>query len=144
MNGRGESAVASGGGVCYDCSERSGAGAGGKEEGLMELLDQTYNQKLAQALTGRRLRRDRMPEAHRGRPMLAFWGEDAGIPPGDVHHHRAYRVYLDYGTDRIITGVQVVVEGELISPCSGYMPEALDAFDYEPVLAWCLAHTEED
>ena len=38
--------------------------------------------------------------------------------------------------------VLVVVEGDLISPCSGYRMEALDEFDFAPVLQWCLNQTE--
>ena len=108
----------------------------------MNELDLTCNRRLADALLGRTLRRDAMPEPHRGRPMYAFWGEELGFGPGDVHQSRAYRVYLDYDENRVITGVDVVVEGELISPCSGWFPEALDEFDYEAVRDWCLRHTE--
>ncbi len=106
------------------------------------MLDQTYNRQFVSALVGRRLRPGQMPQAHRGRPMFALWGEDAGLPPGDVHFHRAYRIYLDYDESLTITQAEVVVEGDLISPCSGYMPEALDQFDLEPVLAWCMARTK--
>jgi hypothetical protein len=42
----------------------------------------------------------------------------------------------------VVTGVDVVVEGELISPCSGYFPEALDRFDFDAVRDWCLSHVE--
>lgn len=106
------------------------------------MLDQTYNRQLVQALLGRRLRPDQMPQAHRGRPMFPLWGEDAGLPPEDIHCHRAYRIYLSYDRNLTITDVEVVVEGELISPCSGYTPEALDQFDLEPVRNWCLARTQ--
>ena len=108
----------------------------------MEVLDQTWNNRLRDALLGRRLRADAMPEAHKGRPMYAFWGADAGFPAGDVHHNRAYRLYLTYDEDRRITELQVVIEGELISPCCGYYPETLDEFDYPAVLAWCRARLE--
>lgn len=108
----------------------------------MDPLDTSYNQRLLHALTGRQLREDDMPKAHRGKPMFSFWGEQLGFSGGDVHAQRAYRVYLDYGEDRVITGGQVVVEGELISPCSGYFPEALDEFDYQIVLDWCMKHTQ--
>lgn len=107
----------------------------------MEILDTTYNDQLARALEGRRLRPEFMPEAHRGRPMFAFWGEELGFSGSDVHAQRAYRIYLDYGPEKVIQEVQVVVEGELISPCSGYFPEALDQFDYPTVLKWCMDHT---
>ena len=108
----------------------------------MEMPDQTYNEMLRETLLGKRLRADRLPEAHQGRPMYAFWGEDLGFSFGDVHQSRAYRIYLDYAEDRVITGVDILVEGELISPCSGYYPETLDRFDYETVRNWCLRHLE--
>ncbi len=108
----------------------------------MDTLDFTYNHLLRDMLLGRRLRADAMPQCHRSGPMLSLWGEDAGIPSGDVHHSRAYRIYLDFDEDAVITDVQVVVEGELLSPCSGYSMETLDAFDYGPVRDWCLRHTE--
>ncbi len=104
--------------------------------------DESYNERLVQALLGRRLRPDAMPKAHAGRPMFSFWGEDAGMGPGDIHQGRAYRIYLDYDAERIITAAQVVVEGELLSPCSGYARETLDRFDYGPVLRWCLERTD--
>ncbi len=109
----------------------------------VEILDTTYNDKLAHALVGRRLNPAFMPEAHRGRPMFSFWGEELGFSGGDVHAQRAYRIYLDYGPEKVIDSVQVVVEGELISPCSGYFPEGLDQFDYPAVLKWCMARTLE-
>ena len=105
-------------------------------------MAQNYNQKFIAALIGRRLRENAPVQIRWGRPMLAFWGEDVGIPQGDVHFHRAYRIYLSYGADRRITDAEVIVEGELISPCSGYMMEELDEFDFLPVLHWCLAQTE--
>ena len=108
----------------------------------MDMLDRSYNERLRSALIGRRLRADAMPEIHRGRPMFSFWGETLGFSANDVHSSRAYRIYLDYDDSLTITAADVVVEGELISPCSGYFPEALDQFDYETVLAWCLSRTE--
>ena len=107
----------------------------------MEQLDLSYNERLAQALLGRRLQPSHMPQSHRGQPMFSFWGEDLGFGGGDVHAQRAYRIYLTYRPDLVITHVRVVVEGELISPCSGYFPEALDKFDYEAVRDWCFART---
>lgn len=101
----------------------------------MEILDTTYNDKLAHALVGRRLNPAFMPEAHRERPMFSFWGEELGFSGGDVH--------AQYGPEKVIDSVQVVVEGELISPCSGYFPEGLDQFDYPAVLKWCMARTLE-
>lgn len=103
--------------------------------------DQIYNKQLAKMLLGRRLLPDDMPQVHSSRPMFSFWGGDAGIPEGDIHHSRAYRIYLSYDEALTITAVDVVVDGELLSPCSGYAIESLDEFDYGPVLSWCLAHT---
>lgn len=105
-------------------------------------MDVIYNKKLAAALIGRRLRANAPVQTRWGKPMLAFWGEDVGISRDDIHAHRAYRIYLDYEADGIITDVTVVVEGDLISPCSGYRMEALDEFDFAPVLQWCLNQTE--
>jgi len=106
------------------------------------MLDQTYNEMLRTMLIGRKVCPGHMPVVHRCRPMLSFWGADAGIPTGDIHHNRCYRIYLDYGDDRIITAVDVVVDGELLSPCSGYAYEALDEFDYDTVRDYCLSLTE--
>ena len=83
-----------------------------------------------------------MPLAHRGLPMFSFWGEELGFSGSDVHAQRAYRIYLRYDADLVITDARVVVEGELISPCSGYFPEALDEFDYQTVLDWCMRKTQ--
>ena len=105
-------------------------------------MDTSYNNRLRQALIGRRLREDAMPLAHRGLPMFSFWGEELGFSGGDVHAQRAYRIYLRYDADLAITDARVVVEGELISPCSGYFPEALDEFDYQTVLDWCIKKTQ--
>ena len=105
------------------------------------MLDQTYNDKLTEALKGRRLRPDAMPRAHALGPMFSRWGSDAGLGAGDIHANRAYRIYVDYGEDLIIRDARVVVDGELLSPCSGYALEALDQFDFQPVLEWCLART---
>ena len=106
------------------------------------MLDQTYNDKLRNALLGRRLLANAMPMIHRGRPMFSFWGEELGFGPGDVHQTRAYRIYLDYDDARTIRGLDIVVEGELISPCAGYFPEVLDEFDFPAVLNYCLQRTE--
>lgn len=98
------------------------------------MLDETYHIRLADALRGRVL-----PE---GVPdHLRFLGAEAGIPPGDVHHERLYQLWLDLDEGRHITALAVSVAGALISPCSGYMEEYLDEFDYPAVLAWCLEHT---
>ena len=106
-------------------------------------LDYTYNDRLISVLKGRKLKADALPHANQGRPMFEFWGEDAGIPEDDIHSSQAYRIYLDYGDDLIIKDAWVQVDGELLSPCCGYAQEALDQFDYEPVLKWCLNKTEE-
>ena len=105
-------------------------------------MDTSYNNRLRQSLIGRRLREDAMPLAHRGLPMFSFWGEELGFSGGDVHAQRAYRIYLRYNAGLVITDARVVVEGELISPCSGYFPEALDEFDYQTVLDWCMKKTQ--
>ncbi len=105
-------------------------------------MDTSYNNQLCQSLIGRRLRENAMPRAHRGLPMFSFWGEELGFSGGDVHAQRAYRIYLRYDAELVITDAHVVVEGELISPCSGYFPEALDEFDYETVLDWCMKRTQ--
>lgn len=104
-------------------------------------MEQTYNNKLVAALIGRRLRPDEMPRCHALGPMFSFWGEDAGMEKGDIHFSRAYRVYVNYDETLCITGAHIVVDGELLSPCSGYAQEALDEFDYPAVLDWCLLHT---
>ena len=109
----------------------------------MELPDQTYNEMLRRELTGRILRADDMPRAHQGRPMYAFWGEELGFHGADVHSTRAYRLYVTYDEDNIIRDLELVIEGELISPCSGYFREPLDEFDYPALLDWCLKHTEQ-
>lgn len=101
----------------------------------------TCNEMLIAFLTGRQLMPEYMPEKHLGREMFSLWGEDAGIPAGDIHHHRAYRIYLDYDENRIITDADIVVEGELLSPCSGFSYEQLDEFDYPAIRDWCARHT---
>ena len=103
--------------------------------------EQVYNQKLRDILIGRRLLEHDMPAAHQGRPMFSFWGEEIGFSSGDVHQNRAYRIYLDYDETLTITWADVIVEGELISPCAGYFIEPLDEFDYPKVLQWCMEHT---
>lgn len=105
--------------------------------------DLTYNEKLAHALIGRRLKTTALPHARQGAPMFEFWGEDVGFPESDMHSTQAYRIYLSYDSALCITGVWVQIDGEILSPCSGYSQEVLDRFDYEPVLNWCLERTEE-
>ena len=100
----------------------------------------TWNEKLTEFLVGRRLRQDYPPSRHLGREMYALWGEDAGIGSGDIHHHRAYRIYIERAGDRI-TDAFPVVEGELLSPCSGFSYEELDEFDYPAIRAWLEERT---
>ena len=107
------------------------------------MTEENYNLRLKNQLLGRTLLPEAMPKIHRSRPMFSFWGGDAGIPEGDVHHSRAYRIYISYNEALTITDAEVVVEGELISPCAGYTRELLHEFDYGPVLRWCMAHTAE-
>lgn len=95
-----------------------------------------YNENLSAALLGRRLK-DECPS-----PTISFMGEALGFPEGDVHNTRFYRIFLTLDENRRITGVRTVVDGELISPCSGYFPEVLDEFDYDRVLSHCLAHMD--
>lgn len=101
----------------------------------------SFDQRLIHALVGRRLRPDRMPDLHQGQPQFRLWGADAGFHPDDIHADRFYRIHLEYGPDLVIRSAAVFVDGELISPCSGFRAESLDEFDYGPVLAWCLERT---
>ena len=101
----------------------------------------SFDRRLCRALVGRRLRPDQMPLVHLGQPQFRLWGADAGFSADDIHADRCYRIHLDYGPDLVIRKAAVFVDGELISPCSGFRPESLDEFDYEPILNWCLAHT---
>lgn len=101
----------------------------------------SFDQRLCGALVGRQLRPDRLPTLHRGQPQFRLWGADAGFSADDIHADRFYRIHLDYGPDLIIRKAAVFVDGELISPCSGFRPETLDEFDYEPILNWCLDQT---
>lgn len=93
---------------------------------------QKYNDLLISALLGRTS----------SAPVLSTMGENLGFPEGDVHTTRFYRIFLTRDQGNIITDVHVVVDGDLISPCSGYFPEVLDEFDYEKVLSWCLSQTD--
>ncbi len=104
-------------------------------------MEQNYNARLIRALTGRRLHPDYPPQDGKLGPMLTFWGSEAGLTGGDVHQNWNYRIYVRFGADRVITGGYVVIEGDLLSPCSGYSYEALEALDYPAVLNWCLRHT---
>lgn len=106
-----------------------------------ESLDLRWNHRLRSALLGRRLLPEQLPASHRGQPMFSLWGEDAGIPEDDIHSSRAYRIYVEYDDSLTITDLWVMVDGELLSPCCGYAQEALDEFDYQPILNWCLKRT---
>ena len=101
-----------------------------------------YQEKLKAEIIGRRLIPSCMPSPHQGKPMFSFWGETLGFHGADVHSTRAYRLYIEYDGDNIIRDLELVIEGELISPCSGYYREPLDEFDYPALLDWCLNHTE--
>lgn len=92
---------------------------------------QHYNNQLVSALLGRKA----------SVPVLSTMGENLGFPEGDVHATRFYRIFLARTSEQRITAARVVVDGDLISPCSGYFPEVLDEFDYDRVLAWCLEET---
>lgn len=106
-------------------------------------LDMTFNDKLREALIGRTIRADALPHSNQSLPMYELWGEDAGIPESDIHSSQAYRIYLNYDNNtRQITGVWVQIDGEILSPCSGYSQEVLDQFDYEPILNWCFKQLE--
>ena len=110
---------------------------------MTEQPDLTFNNKLIAALKGRVLKADALPRAFQGAPMYEFWGEDIGFPESDMHSTQAYRIYLEYDADLRITDAWVRIDGEILSPCSGYSQEVLDQFDYKPVLDWCLAKTAE-
>lgn len=96
-----------------------------------------YNQQLRTALLGRRY------HASTRSALISFMGEALGFPESDVHATRFYRIFLTLDDAGIITEVRTVVDGELISPCSGYFPEVLDEFDFEPVKARCLSLTQQ-
>ncbi len=100
-----------------------------------------YHQQLRNALIGRRVHPDYMPEKRQMGSLLSFWGREAGMSGGDIHRNWNYRIYLRLEDELVVTDVQVVIEGELLSPCSGYSYEELDAMDYPAVLKWCLDHT---
>lgn len=91
-------------------------------------MDTNYNEQLSSALIGRTSRT----------PQFSAMGEALGFPEGDVHATRFYRIFLTLDKQNAIQEVLVKVDGELISPCSGYFPEVLDEFDFYPVLQWCL------
>ena len=107
------------------------------------MQDLRYNQKLEQALVGRRLNSADIPVVHFNQPQLRFWGYEAGITGSDIHSDRLYRIWITYDEELIIHQAQVFVDGELISPCSGFAQETLDQFDYDAVLHWCMARTQE-
>lgn len=89
---------------------------------------------LATAIRGRKL-----PVS--GSPVLTIMGYQLGFPEGDVHANRFYRIYLSLDDTGSIQDVHIAIDGDLISPCSGYFPEMLDEFDLVPVMNWCLSQT---
>lgn len=91
----------------------------------LEPLDVAYNERLVRALIGRQLREDAMPQTHRGRPMFSFWGEELGFSGGDVHAQRAYRIYLSYDENRVITECASCGRRGADQPMQRYFPEAL-------------------
>ena len=101
-------------------------------KGRDPMNQQHYNDLLISALLGRKSTS----------PVLSTMGDALGFPEGDVHATRFYRIFLTRDQQNTITSARVVVDGDLISPCSGYFPETLDEFDYETVLHWCLENTE--
>ncbi len=94
-------------------------------------MDTNYNARLTEALLGRKCTHS----------QLFSMGDALGFPEGDVHNTRFYRIFLTRDETGTVTHAVVKVDGELISPCSGYFPEVLDEFDFIPVLQWCLRET---
>ncbi len=72
-----------------------------------------------------------------GEVQLSFMGWAAGFSESDIHCNRLYQLILIPDGDGNIGDVEILVVGELISPCSGYQPETLDEFDFPNVLRWC-------
>ncbi len=97
-----------------------------------------YETLIGEYLLGRILRPEARCVSQWGRPMLSAMGWELGFPEGDVHRDRSYRVYLTLDEARRIVEAEFQVEGDLISPCSGYFPEKLDQFDYNTILSWVL------
>lgn len=91
-----------------------------------------YNQTLASALSGRFC----------SCPQFSFMGSALGFSEEDVHANRFYTIFLSRDPQHRILDITVKVEGDLISPCSGYFPEVLDEFDFDPVLQYCLRMTD--
>lgn len=94
-------------------------------------MEYPYNDRLISALLGRSC----------DQSQLSVMGEALGFSERDVHATRFYRLFLTRDTANTITDALIKVDGDLISPCSGYFPEMLDEFDFEPFLRWCLSHT---
>lgn len=101
-------------------------------------MSNPYNDQLISALLGRRLLAHSTAQA----PVLRTMGDALGFPEGDVHATRFYRVFLTLDDTGCIASARITVDGELISPCSGYFPETLDEFDVRAVTDWCLSQTE--
>lgn len=105
-------------------------------------MAQNYNELAGSALLGRKLKEAYISPARPHSGLISFMGETLGFPEGDVHATRFYRIFLTLDPNRSINEVRIVVDGDLISPCSGYFPEVLDEFDYQAVMAHCLKHTD--
>lgn len=97
-----------------------------------------YNEKLSAALLGRRLKPEHIPVATPNQCVISFMGRELGFSEEDVHCNRFYRIILTLSPAGLVRDVRILVDGDLISPCSGYYPEILDQFDYTPVLNHCL------
>ena len=101
-----------------------------------------YNEILVSSLLGRKLKEEYRSPARPRNALISFMGEALGFSEGDVHTTRFYRLFLTLDETRTITDARVVVDGDLISPCSGYFPETLDEFDHQAVIDHCLSKTE--
>lgn len=102
----------------------------------------SYNEKAVSALLGRKLKEELISPARPRSGLISFMGQALGFSEGDVHATRFYRVFLTLGDDRTILDARILVDGDLISPCSGYFPEVLDEFDHRAVIDHCLSKTE--
>lgn len=105
-------------------------------------MAKSYNETTVSALLGRKLKAEYISPALPHSGLISFMGETLGFPEGDVHATRFYRLFLTLDENQVITQVRIVVDGDLISPCSGYFPETLDEFDHEAVIDLCLHKTD--
>ncbi len=100
-------------------------------------MPNSYHHQIVSALTGRIC-----PQAMGNKSfVLSTMGSALGFPEDDVHANRFYRVFLTLDHTGTILSALVRIDGDLISPCSGYFPEEPDEFDCKPVLEWCLSQT---